>query len=188
MEVQFWSPDNRFGVKIGSESVRRILHYCNQSTPNETGGILLGRYSPAHDCALVQRVTGPPADSQMGKSWFVRGVRGLQAKLDALWHRRGGFYLGEWHFHPFGQPIPSSVDVKQLHEIAESRFYQCPEPLLIILGGDPLNSWTMRSFLFRRRHKSPIELSYFSDRTAASETSRDPASLFGSHCSGTPKS
>jgi integrative and conjugative element protein (TIGR02256 family) len=162
-DVQFWSADNRFGTKIGVENVGEILRYCQESSPQETGGILLGRYSAAHDCALIEKVTGAPVDSQMGRTWFVRGVRGLQAKLDLLWHRNEGYYLGEWHFHPFGSPIPSSVDVKQLQKIARSRLYRCPEPMLMILGGDPANSWTMRAFLFRRRSKTHVELSYLSN-------------------------
>ena len=162
-DVQFWSEDNRFGTKIGVQHVGEILRYCQESSPQETGGILLGRYSAAHDCALIEKVTGAPVDSQMGRTWFVRGVRGLQAKLDLLWRRHEGYYLGEWHFHPFGSPIPSSVDVKQLQKIARSRLYRCPEPMLMILGGDPANSWTMRAFLFRRRSKTRVELSYLSN-------------------------
>lgn len=159
-DVQFWSDDNRFGVKIEEASIGEILRYCQESGPRETGGILLGRYSASHDCALVDKVTGAPDDSQMGRTWFVRGVRGLQAKLDLLWRRNEGYYLGEWHFHPFGSPIPSSVDTRQLQKIARSRLYRCPEPMLMILGGDPANSWTMRAFLFRRRSKTRVELSY----------------------------
>ncbi len=88
-DVQFWSEDNRFGLKIEVESVGEILRYCQGSSPKETGGILLGRYSAAHDCALVDKVTGAPVDSQMERTWVVRGVRGLQAKLDLLWRRNG---------------------------------------------------------------------------------------------------
>jgi hypothetical protein len=101
-EVQFWSEDSRFGVRLNGKIVPDLLRYCEVSAPQETGGILLGRYSAAHDCALVQIVTGAPADSKTGRTWFERGIRGLQAKLDLLWRRNEGYYLGEWHFHPFG--------------------------------------------------------------------------------------
>ena len=159
-DIQFWSEDNRFGVRIESKSISKILGYCQESTPTETGGILLGRYSGAHDCAWIQKVTGAPDDSKMGRTWFVRGLRGLQAKLNQLWDRNEGYYLGEWHFHPFGSPTPSSVDIKQLHKIARSRLYRCPEPLLIILGGDVSNAWSMRTFVFERGRTHPIDLLY----------------------------
>jgi integrative and conjugative element protein (TIGR02256 family) len=148
---------------MGEKSVGEILRHCQESSPRETGGILVGRYSAAQDCALVDNVTGAPEDSQRGRTWFVRGVRGLQTKLDLLWRRNEGYYLGEWHFHPFGSPIPSSVDVEQLQKIARSRFYRCPEPVLMILGGDPANFWTIQAFLFQRGHKSRVELLYLHD-------------------------
>lgn len=165
-EVQFWSEDSRFGVRLNGTIVPDILRQCEESAPQETGGILLGRYSAAHDCALVQIVTGAPADSKTGRTWFERGIRGLQAKLDLLWRRNGGYYLGEWHFHPFGAPIPSSTDNKQLRKISNSRLYRCPEPLLIILGGDPAATWSLRCFLFLRGRKEPTHLPYLRDQTS----------------------
>jgi len=134
--------------------------------------------SAAHDCAMVQSVTGAPVDSKTGRTWFERGIRGLQAKLDLLWRRNEGYYLGEWHFHPFGAPIPSSIDNKQLQKISRSRLYRCPEPLLIILGGDPAASWSLRCFLFLRGSKEPTHLCYLQDqtrRTAAGRSDLPPA-------------
>jgi hypothetical protein len=37
-------------------------------------------------------------------------------------------------------------------EIAETESCRCPEPILLILGGDPDGVWDIRAFVFRRGH------------------------------------
>lgn len=151
--LEFWSGDSRFGLKLSEQSVAELLRLCESASPRETGGILLGHYSTAHDCALVTAVTDAPADSKSGRTWFIRGVRGLQRKLDALWRRQRDYYLGEWHFHPGGAPCPSQTDSDQMQEIAEAEQYHCPEPVLLIIGGSPPLEWSARTFVFRREEK-----------------------------------
>ena len=150
-DLEFWSADHRYGLRLGAQQTTKILKLCAESAPNETGGILIGEYSPVHDCAIVTAVTAAPADSRSGRNWFVRGVRGLQRIIDRFWHRGRRYYLGEWHFHPLGSPIPSRTDIDQMKHIARSEQYHCPEPVLLIIGGDPLNEWSAGAFVFPRR-------------------------------------
>lgn len=149
--VELWSDDSRFGLRIPREIVDRVLDYCIQAEAQETGGILIGHYTQSLDCAQVTEITGPPRDSQSGATWFIRGVRGLQRRLQDLWQKQGSFYLGEWHFHPKGMPNPSDQDERQLALIAQSTTYHCPEPLLLIVGEDQSGAWQMRVFVFPRR-------------------------------------
>jgi hypothetical protein len=80
---------------------------------------------------------------------FVRGVSGLGKWLKQLWsHRRRRFYLGEWHFHPFGSPMPSTQDDIQMKEIAQLFESRCPEPVLLIVGGDPKGGWSLGAFVY----------------------------------------
>ncbi|MFQ5829402.1 MAG: Mov34/MPN/PAD-1 family protein [Candidatus Methylomirabilia bacterium] len=146
--IEFWSSDRRFGVRFGEEEIQSIRDLCMAANRGETGGILIGFYTERHDCAVVTAVTGPTSDSRVGRTWFYRGVRGLQNLLDRLWHRRRHYYLGEWHFHPGAVPHPSPVDVDQLKQIAASQEYRCPEPVLLVVGGDPAAHWSMRSYVF----------------------------------------
>ena len=96
-------------------------------------------------------------DSRSGRTWFVRGIRGLQKTIDRLWTRQHEYYLGEWHFHPGGAPDPSQTDIEQVQEIAYSEQYHCPEPVLLIIGGEPSGKWSARSFVFPR-HRAYTEL------------------------------
>ena len=157
INLEFWSDDRSFGLKIPKDQVSVILDSCQSACPNETGGILIGVYTKDLDCAEVKMVSKAPPDSRSGRTWFHRGVQGLQQLINGLWRKERQYYLGEWHFHPFGNPEPSDTDITQVQEIAESHKYNCPEPLLLIIGGDPATTWGAKAFVFRRA-KSFIEL------------------------------
>jgi integrative and conjugative element protein (TIGR02256 family) len=123
-----------------------MLDLAAKALPNETGGILVGRYTKELDYAVVSEASAPPSDSRAGRTWFTRGVRGLRRLLSRLWKQRT-YFLGEWHFHPHAAPDPSGVDLEQLGTIASSKDYQCAAPLLVIIGGDPNDTWTLRAFV-----------------------------------------
>ncbi|MFP2925385.1 Mov34/MPN/PAD-1 family protein [Pyxidicoccus sp. 3LG] len=157
-DLEFCSRDACFRVHLPGSAVRRLLYLCRSSGRKETGGILVGRYATTLDCALVSAASGPPADSVRGPSWFQRGTRGLQAWLERRWASRGDHYLGEWHFHPYAEPVPSSTDMEQLARISRSSNYCCPEPLLLIVGGDPRGAWSMSAHVIpRSRPAVPLQ-------------------------------
>lgn len=136
-DLWFRSADSMFEVRLGRDALEQMFDLCRRANRLETGGVLIGRYSSDHRIAHVDAATGPGSDSQAGPTWLVRGVRGLQSLLDSLWSQKRGYYIGEWHFHPGAMPNPSRRDVAQMRSIAKSERYHCPEPLLVILGGDP---------------------------------------------------
>lgn len=153
-----WSEDAKYGLRIPSQVLQKMLDFCREDQGIESGGIIVGYYNRQHDCSIVIDCSGPPKDSKHGKNFFHRGIHGLQKWINKLWklgQRR--YYLGEWHFHPFGATEPSSVDLLQTKENSESKLYQCPEPIIFILGGSPDRDWTCKSFVYVR-NKGLIEL------------------------------
>jgi integrative and conjugative element protein (TIGR02256 family) len=156
-ELELWSQNGRFGLRMGATQTNALLDACASAGSHETGGLLIGTYSERHECAIVTLVSGPAPDSRSGPTWFHRGTRGVQHLLDRYWRRRTGFYLGEWHFHPHAAPMPSSVDHRSMGRIARSPLYNCPEPVLLILGGDPRGTWSV-SALVCPRDADPIPL------------------------------
>jgi len=133
-----------------------MVRRCKAANCNETGGVLAGTYSGDHKCAHITSFSSAPPDSESGGSWFRRGIQGLQKWIDKQW-RSKSYYLGEWHFHPFAPPAPSGTDITEMKSIATTESYKCPEPLLVIIGGDPAQAWQIRAFVFPRG-QNPVEL------------------------------
>ncbi|MCE9562602.1 MAG: Mov34/MPN/PAD-1 family protein [Planctomycetes bacterium] len=147
VDRHFRSPDKRFGVQISEAELAKVVKQCFKAGRKETGGILVGRYTAAHDCAVVTSASDAPQDSHAGGTWFSRGVAGLQRWLNGLW-KSETFYLGEWHFHPFALASPSVDDLAEMRSISTTESYHCPEPLLMIVGGDPKKDWHIKVFVF----------------------------------------
>ena len=150
-QYEFWMEGRHIGVSISGFVMKKLLSECKKSNQYETGGVLWGKYNDVRTVAQVTELSGPPQDSCHGGFSFKRGIAGLQKIVDTLWNapvRR--YYLGEWHFHPLASPEPSSVDIAQMQKHAADRRLQCPEPILIVLGGDPRREWTVSVSVFTR--------------------------------------
>jgi integrative and conjugative element protein (TIGR02256 family) len=156
-QFTYRSADCQFGFTIPSIEMNILLNFCAQADRKETGGILLGHYSQNHDMAVVTHVSGPPPDSKHGGNFFVRGIKGLQELLNQLW-RRKEYYLGEWHYHPFANPDPSNTDQQQMLEFARNKAMNCPEPVLLLIGGDPKMDWHVKVVVYTR-NKRTVQLS-----------------------------
>lgn len=97
--------------------------------------MLIGHYTDTLDVARVTDVSGPPADSGSGRTWFRRGVSGLASLLRRHWSgARRTHYVGEWHYHPAVRVDASPEDLQQMRSISESAQFQCSEPVMLILG------------------------------------------------------
>ncbi len=133
-DIEFWSEDRAFGLKVPAGALSRMLELSRRAAPKETGGVLVGYYTEAQDCAVVTEVSGAPPDSRSGRGFFVRGTTGLQRRLNRLWHWERRFYIGDWHSHPGEVPRASATDIAQLEEIANDESRKCPEPIALLIG------------------------------------------------------
>ncbi len=147
-ELVFKSGDGRFGLTLSASQVRILLRHCAAGLSDETGGILAGHYSEKREKAFVRAVLPAPADSSIGRTTFERGTAGTRSWLDRLWRERGLYYMGEWHSHPFAAPDPSPQDRQTMRGRSLVQAYACPEPLLLILGGDPNGAWQAAAWVF----------------------------------------
>lgn len=143
---EYWSSDCKFGMRIQDTHLTKIIESCKNYKIQETGGIIVGYYTKNLDCAVITDISLSPPDSKHGYSWFYRGITGLQHWLDRLWNNRK-YYLGEWHFHPYASASFSQTDTSQMLKIATNKDYQCPEPLLLIIGGDLRKDWELRLYV-----------------------------------------
>lgn len=150
------TPDKRFGIIIEKSIIDKMKAICAVKPGVETGGILIGCYNEGHDKAIVSKITPAPKDSIHENCHFYRGIMGLQSLLDRFW-KQNKYYLGEWHYHPYSSPLASSYDLEQLKTFSEKLKLNCPEPIMIIMGGDPLYGIKIKSYI-AIRNKSVIEM------------------------------
>lgn len=121
-------------INLSREAYEQMILYCNESNPYETGGILIGNYSLDQTTANILQITPPPKNSKHAKCKFYRSSSGLKKILDAAWNQ-GQYYLGEWHYHPNALSCPSRTDKAQMMNLSQNKQLNCPEPILIIIGG-----------------------------------------------------
>lgn len=126
-------------IDLPIEQLKFVYRLCEESNPYETGGIIIGNYSNDGSTAYISEILTFPADSIKEKTFFKRGIKGLKKRLDMLWND-GYYYVGEWHYHPDSIPTPSSSDIKQMISFSQNKKLNCPEPILIIIGGTK-NHW-----------------------------------------------
>jgi integrative and conjugative element protein (TIGR02256 family) len=157
-DLEFWSEDRAFGLRIPAEILSRVLELSRGAASKETGGILVGFYTEAQDCAVVTKASGAPSDSKSRKASFVRGTAGLQRWLDKLWRQERRHYLGEWHFHPDAEPVPSPTDEAQIKAIANADTWKCPEPVLLIVGAAAYSFSDVRVYVFPRAYDALVIL------------------------------
>jgi hypothetical protein len=67
---------------------------------------------------------------------FHRGISGLGGFLRRLFRLSAGrtHYIGEWHSHVGGPPVPSPTDEQNMMDIARDPKARCPEAICVILG------------------------------------------------------
>ena len=107
--------------------------------PAETGGVLVGTVDNQRRVITLVDALPPPLDSQGSKSMFMRGVEGVEERLDEVTRRTGGMvrYVGEWHTHPKHSPaIPSATDIGQLVTLRQELRREGLPATMLIAGSD----------------------------------------------------
>lgn len=144
------TPCREYALRVTAASWQQIDRECDQSGEIETGGILVGHYTPDNLTAVVTEALPPPKDSARGRSWFHRGVAGLHRLLAKRWENQiRTYYIGEWHYHPAIRVEPSHVDLGQMYGINVDLRFCCKEPVMLIVGqAQHVDERPVRAFVF----------------------------------------
>ena len=119
--------------------------YIEFPTSNDKVDIALGAANKVTIANILQ-ITPPPKNSKHARCNFHRGSDGLKKLLDTMWNQ-GRYYLGEWHYHPNTSSLPSGIDNNQMIKLSRDKKLNCPEPILIIIGGYKDN-WSINARLY----------------------------------------
>ena len=128
-----WKSTTGMQIEITAGAFKSITRYISSRKIGETGGILIGRYSDDLSTAVILSASGPGPQSVFGLFSFTRRATSLQKELDSEFEL-GRYYLGEWHCHPGRNHTPSLQDICQMQTISNLPSYNCPEPILMVLG------------------------------------------------------
>ncbi|MGD9724440.1 MAG: Mov34/MPN/PAD-1 family protein [Pirellulales bacterium] len=128
-----------------------------EKLPNETGGVLIGSFDLDRRIAYVVDVLPSPPDSQEWPTLYIRGSRGLKARVKQIVAATDGalHYVGEWHSHPAGfSTAPSDDDLKVFAWLTE-RMDSDGLPALMMIVGDLGNVSSYLGKIERRENPLP---------------------------------
>lgn len=99
-------------MTIAPEAERRIRELANASADHrETGGILLGRGPDADGVIHVEEAGKPGENAERRPDFFLRDRAHAERLAEEAWERSHSIWVGEWHTHPTGPPVPSTRDL-----------------------------------------------------------------------------
>lgn len=140
-----WKADfnlnNVYSIRISPDALEKLMYWVKKSKKRlfrtyETGGVLFGKIDETMQVVWVDDVTGPPSDSKSSHSEFICGVKDVQKTNDRLYQQTRGTvsFIGMWHTHPDGFPIPSHKDHRGMIKILASGINPPRKALLLIVG------------------------------------------------------
>jgi hypothetical protein len=136
--LRWRSEDGTYTVVFARRSILKMIRMTASHSPNEVGTSLVGSYSKDGFRAEVLGLAPLSEDSSSGRTWFIRGVKGLQEFYERLTQNFRGrrHYVGEWHSHPGSSPERSPTDRLTHRDIAIDHDADCSEVILVVVGGD----------------------------------------------------
>jgi integrative and conjugative element protein (TIGR02256 family) len=140
-------------VSLSDKCLKKMLKLARKHYPNEVGTSLIGSYSDDGFQAFVLDIVPLSSDSRGTSTDFYRGIKGLKKFFLKLQKTAGGniHYVGEWHSHPDGFSEPSFIDDNNQLDITFDDRTNCPENILIILGGDLLKEICLGTYIYSRK-------------------------------------
>ncbi|MGY4748875.1 ThiF family adenylyltransferase [Pannonibacter sp. Q-1] len=149
-------PDRRHGfqIRLRKEAFATLLSWVRRSErvrgrKVETGGVLFGEIDDLLKVIWIDEVSGPPPDSVASPEGFVCGTAGVAEMNDEKVARTTGSvsFMGMWHTHPEGIPVPSTTDLGAMKELlGQDSTFLGRNFLMMIVGGSsklPLVSSTV---------------------------------------------
>lgn len=132
--MRYKCKDIGLSIVIDDKLMAKLFRLGSKYYPKEYGGLFVGRYVNDNTEVIIEDTVLPKKFKSSAIS-FERGVQGLRAILQRFFNKAPSLiYVGEWHTHPNGQPIPSATDSSALRAIAAHYEVAITNPILLIIG------------------------------------------------------
>ena len=136
--------DRTVEAGVSGSAVRVVVLRCAREAlerevadrHEETGGMILGRWSGGGDTLVVTGFTGPGPKAVHRACHFSADPEYQQALLDRAVERWGTGYVGEWHLHPGALSHPSEWDRQQVRALLEDATRPLDRLVLVIVNQD----------------------------------------------------
>jgi integrative and conjugative element protein (TIGR02256 family) len=136
-------PSSGYVIRLGSTAWREMAGWIAandraRAVDVETGGLLFGERNDLLRVLWVDDVSGPPPDSSHSANCFVCGVEGTAKLATEKTERTAGLvrFVGMWHTHPGGLPLPSATDLRGIEQLVQATHSSGGESLMLIVGGE----------------------------------------------------
>jgi integrative and conjugative element protein (TIGR02256 family) len=130
----------------------------------ETGGMLVGYEGDERpeEVVVTSLIAGGPNASHREYTFRPDG-RWQRKELARLYAASGRVmtFIGDWHSHPHGLPLPSPTDLKTAARTAANKRARAPRPLTLIVGRDKEGDWLLAAFRYQRGRMTAARLRIF---------------------------
>ena len=140
-DYQFLISGGRIQVRIARFAWRDLRAWISHSSRErgeavETGGLLFGQTDASLGVVWISEVLGPPVDSTFSETGFVCGTAATRQANNAKKRLTGGLvsYVGTWHTHPQGMPVPSATDYRGVGGLLLDDDHSTDQELMLIVG------------------------------------------------------
>ena len=113
--------------------LRRFERYQQRTRwCREAGGQLFARFE-APSVVRVKRATGPRWSDRRGRTFFEPNRRAERKEIRRLF-AEGEHFVGDWHTHPEGCPVPSPKDIESVQEMFLKSRHSLAGLFMVIVG------------------------------------------------------
>ena len=113
--------------------LRRFERYQQRTAwCREAGGQLFARLEEPN-VVRVQRATGPRWSDRRGRAFFEPNRRAERREIRRLF-AEGEHFVGDWHTHPEGHPMPSPRDIESVQEMFVKSRHSLSGLFMVIVG------------------------------------------------------
>ncbi|CAN0246100.1 unnamed protein product [Chrysoparadoxa australica] len=157
MIFEYYQPYLDISLKIKKDILHNIYQILEQHSPNEFGGIFLGKVDTKNSAAEITQVLIPEKYEQTETS-FKRYSDDLNNKIEDIFKKDTSIkFLGEWHSHPFNSPIPSETDYLAMLKLSEQESISLKTPILLIVSFNKNMSFSPRFYIMYKNKFYPYE-------------------------------
>lgn len=132
--MKFQNKQHGLSIQLENDLYLDLSQKAISAYPNETGGLLVGKYNAKQDCVTIFRSL-VPTKIESNRTSYHRSVEGMEDEWRKL-ADEGLYYVGEWHSHPGGSAMFSSCDETALRSLQKEEGIVIKKPVMIILSTD----------------------------------------------------